>query len=131
MTMHETSAEPVRWEAPRLLWWLILIAATAFYLLFILRTGFTVFGERYYTLFDDAMISMRYAHNLAAGHGLVWNPGEVPPVEGYTNLLWTLWMAAIHRLPLPLSKTSLVVMVSGAFILLAQVWVVAATARLL
>ena len=129
--MRETSSEPARGEAPRLCWWLILIAAGVFYLLFILRTGFTVYGERYYTLFDDAMISMRYAQNLAAGHGLVWNPGEAPPVEGYTNLLWTLWMAAIHLLPLPLSKTSLGVMASGALILLAQAWVVAATARTL
>ena len=37
---------------------------------------------------DDAYISFRYAANLAAGHGLVFNPGE--RVEGYTNLLWTL-----------------------------------------
>ena len=27
-----------------------------------------------FTLFDDAMISMCYARNLAAGHGLVWDP---------------------------------------------------------
>ncbi len=130
--MNEASSSPAaRREAPRLFWWLVLLGAGVFYLVFILRTGFTVYGERYYTLFDDAMISMRYAQNLAAGHGLVWNPGEMPPVEGYTNLLWTLWMAAIHLLPLPLSKTSLVVMASGALILLALVWVVAATARTL
>ena len=48
-------------------------------------------GRRYYCLNDDAMISMRFADNLAAGHGLVWNPGEY--VQGYTNLGWTLWMA--------------------------------------
>ncbi len=129
--MYEASSGPAARQAPRLFWWLVLLGAGAFYLVFILRTGFTVYGELYYTLFDDAMISMRYAQNLAAGHGLVWNPGEMPPVEGYTNLLWTLWMAAIHLLPLPLSKTSLVVMASGALILLAQGWVVAATARLL
>ena len=41
---------------------------------------------------DDAFISFRYAANLAAGHGLVWNPG-LPPVEGYTNFLWTVLMA--------------------------------------
>src|SRR5690242_17979411 len=36
----------------------------------------------------DAFISMRYARNLALGHGPVFNPGE--RVEGYTNFLWTL-----------------------------------------
>jgi hypothetical protein len=50
-------------------------------------------GERVFCLFDDAMISMRYAWNLAHGHGLVWNPGE--RVEGYSNLLQTLLMAAL------------------------------------
>ncbi len=40
---------------------------------------------------DDAFISFRYAHNLVAGHGLVFNPGEA--VEGYTNFLWTLIIA--------------------------------------
>jgi len=40
---------------------------------------------------DDAYISFRYAANLAAGEGLVFNPGE--RVEGYSNLLWTLLMA--------------------------------------
>jgi arabinofuranosyltransferase len=41
---------------------------------------------------DDAFISFRYAHNLVLGEGLVWNPGE--RVEGYTNFLWTLAIAA-------------------------------------
>jgi len=41
---------------------------------------------------DDAFISFRYAQNLASGAGLVWNPGE--PVEGYTNFLWTVLIAA-------------------------------------
>lgn len=40
---------------------------------------------------DDAFISYRYAQNLVEGHGLVFNVGE--PVEGYTNLLWTLLVA--------------------------------------
>lgn len=47
-------------------------------------------GKLYFALFDDAMISMRYAWNLSHGNGLVWNPGEY--VEGYTNLLMTLLM---------------------------------------
>lgn len=41
---------------------------------------------------DDAYISFRYADNLAAGNGLVYNVGE--RVEGYTNFLWTLAVAA-------------------------------------
>lgn len=41
---------------------------------------------------DDAYISYRYAHNLVQGHGLVFNPGE--RVEGYSNLLYTLLVAA-------------------------------------
>jgi len=42
---------------------------------------------------DDAFISLRYAANLAGGHGLVYNPGETP-VEGISNPLFT-WMAAL------------------------------------
>jgi hypothetical protein len=45
---------------------------------------------------DDAYISFRYAQNLIAGHGLVFNPGE--RVEGYTNFLWTLALAAAMAL---------------------------------
>jgi hypothetical protein len=85
---------------------------------FIYRTSFVIGGERYFSLFDDAMISMRYAKNLAHGYGLVWNPGS-NPVEGYTNPLWVLFMFLIHLLPLPLSKTSLVVqIVATAFLVI-------------
>ena len=42
---------------------------------------------------DDAFISFRYASNLLAGHGLVYNPGEW--VEGFTNLSWTLLSAVV------------------------------------
>jgi hypothetical protein len=48
---------------------------------------------------DDAFVSLRYAENLVAGHGLVYNPGEL--VEGYTNLLWTLLLAAALYLGAP------------------------------
>lgn len=65
-------------------------------------------GQRYWWLGDDAMISMRYARNLAEGLGLVWNPGE--RVEGYSNLLWTLWMAVVHLFPIPASGISLVLL---------------------
>lgn len=50
-------------------------------------------GGRYFSLFDDAMISMRYGWNLANGNGLVWNVGE--RVEGITNTLMTLLMSFV------------------------------------
>ncbi len=46
-------------------------------------------------IIDDAFISFRYARNLAEGRGLVFNEGE--RVEGYTNFLWVLIMAAGHK----------------------------------
>jgi hypothetical protein len=42
---------------------------------------------------DDAGISFAYARNWVEGHGWVAQPG-VPPVEGFTNFLWTLLLAA-------------------------------------
>jgi len=45
-------------------------------------------------LCDDAFISFRYARNLANGHGLVFNPG-FERVEGYTNFLWVIVLAAL------------------------------------
>ena len=106
----------------------ILTAAGVFYAVFIARTAFRVNGTVYFTLFDDAMISMRYARNLAHGHGLVWNAGD-HPVEGYTNLLWTLWMAFLHLLRLPEAKISLAVAASGAMLLIANALVVGTIAR--
>ena len=46
-------------------------------------------------LCDDAFISFRYARNLVEGHGLVFNAGE--RVEGYTNFLWVLELAALWK----------------------------------
>ncbi len=102
--------------------------ALGFYALFIWRCAFWNEGKLFFTLFDDAMISMRYAQNLAAGHGLVWNPGG-PAVEGYTNPLWTLVMAVLHLLPLPESKICLVVSLIGAAVLLVNLLVVRSLAR--
>ncbi len=42
---------------------------------------------------DDAFISFRYAQNLVAGNGLIYNIGE--RVEGYTNFLWTMLAALV------------------------------------
>lgn len=101
--------------------------ASAFYLLFIARSAFAAGDRVGFTLFDDAMISMRYARNLAEGSGLVWNPGE--RVEGMTNPLWTLWMAGVHAAGASDEHASLVVMLSGAALLVATAFVAARVAH--
>lgn len=68
------------------------IAFIIWAIVFIYQSSFiTINGQRYFSLFDDAMISMRYAWNFSHGHGLVFNPGEY--VEGYTNFLMVLVMS--------------------------------------
>ena len=59
-----------------------LVALIALHVLHVLRYNF---------ISDDAFISLRYAANLLAGHGLVFNIGE--RVEGFTSPLWTLLLA--------------------------------------
>jgi hypothetical protein len=87
---------------------------------FIARASFVaVDGLRRYSLFDDAMISMRYAWNLAHGNGLVWNAGE--RVEGYTNTLMTLLMA-LAALSGDKSLAVLLVQGLGILVLLAVAW---------
>jgi hypothetical protein len=99
------------------LFFLLLLVAYGLYAArFIERTSFIIDGERYFVLFDDAMISMQYAKNLAAGDGPVWNAGG-ERVEGFTNPLWVGVMALVHLLPLPLRLMSLPVQIAGAVLL--------------
>jgi arabinofuranosyltransferase len=103
---------------------LVLGACGAFYAVFIARTAFSFEGRTYFALFDDGMISMGYGRSLAEGHGLTW-PGA-GHVEGYTNFLWTLWMAVVHLLPISPAKTSLVIMLTGAALLIGTMLIVRA-----
>ncbi len=48
---------------------------------------------------DDTFIFLRYAHNLATGNGLSFNPGE--PVYGFTSILWVFLLAIPAALGLP------------------------------
>jgi len=57
---------------------------------------FVVHVRATYWQCDDAYISSRYVWQLASGHGLVFNPGE--RVEGYTNFLWVIELAAVKKL---------------------------------
>jgi hypothetical protein len=49
---------------------------------------------------DDAYITLRYARHLAEGHGIVWNVGDHPSVEGYSNFLFVLLGAGAKLLEL-------------------------------
>lgn len=69
---------------------------------------------------DDAWITLRYARHLAAGHGIVWNPGE-PPIEGYSNPLSMLLGALAHRLELDPMLTLKLVGVAALAVSLALV----------
>jgi hypothetical protein len=95
------SGTPMTTPAPRTsaLFGLLLLAYLAWGGLYIERTSHEIEGSRVFTLWDDAMISMRYARNLQAGDGLVWNPGEAR-VQGFTNPGVTLVMSVLHGLPL-------------------------------
>lgn len=112
-----------RWEKSIVLFTLIILAFSTYAGIFIYRTSYVFDGVRYFVLFDDAMISMQYARNLAHGYGLVWNPGG-DRVEGYTNPLWVLYMSIFHLFPIVPSKISLLVQASGAIFLIANLfWV--------
>ena len=92
----------------------LLIAVISLSTLWVLGQQAEVFGRQVSWLDDDMMISLRYARNLAEGHGLVWNVGE--RVEGYTNFLWTLGMVPAHWIAEP-ERVSLVVSAANAILL--------------
>jgi hypothetical protein len=106
----------------------VLGACAVLYAVFIWRPSFVFRGQRWFTLFDDAMISLTYARNLAEGYGLVWNPGG-PAVEGYTNPLWTLILALCHRVGLPANLVPLLVSAVSALLVLGCVALAARIAR--
>jgi hypothetical protein len=84
--MMETAAVASPKTRRALAWGLVILALAIFY-----------FHARIYWAWteDDAFITFRYARNLASGHGFVFNPGE--RVEGYSNFVWVLLMAAVER----------------------------------
>jgi arabinofuranosyltransferase len=66
---------------------------------------------------DDAFISLRYARNLAAGQGLVFNPGG-EHVEGFSNPVFTLVCAALLRVGIaPLAAAKLVGLISWGLVI--------------
>ncbi len=77
-------------------------------LLLVLLCGLLILHAlHFYQPVDDAYISFRYAENLASGKGVVFNAGE--RVEGYTDFLWIVLLAAAQRLgaPVPLAARAM------------------------
>ena len=71
---------------------------------------------------DDAFISFRYVRNFIDGYGLAFNEGEF--VEGYSNFLWVLELAAIWKFlgirpegaSLFLSTMLMILVICGVFV---------------
>ncbi len=64
-------------------------------------------------VWDDARIFQRYAENLVAGHGLVYNPGE--SVWGFSSVIWQMIMAIGALFPVtdgPIHAARLVALVA-------------------
>jgi hypothetical protein len=58
------------------------------------------------SVIDDTYIFLRFARNLAAGHGFCFNP-DGPPVEGFTSTVWLFLLALCDRLggtPVPVAR---------------------------
>jgi len=75
---------------------------------------------------DDAFILYRYASNLLAGRGLVFNPGEW--VEGYTCPLWLVILTGIGAVGLDIVVWAKVL---GMCLAVATVWVLFAIGRMI
>lgn len=106
----------------------VLAVQAVWFAVLVWATTFVHGGQRYFTLFDDAMISMTYARNLVEGHGLNWARWGVP-VEGFTHPLWLLFMIPVNALPLPLRLRSLPMQVLAWAFLAAAILVTHALVR--
>jgi hypothetical protein len=78
--------------------WAPLAAAAAILICHAAQYGFVT---------DDAFISFVFSRNLAEHGQLVFNPG-MPPVEGYTNFLWTFLLGLLMVVGIPPEPASLV-----------------------
>ncbi|MCA9698922.1 MAG: hypothetical protein KC431_15465, partial [Myxococcales bacterium] len=74
-------------ELARLRWGTWLLAA-------LIAVVFLLHLQAWRFLCDDAFISFRYARNLGEHGALVYNLAPLERVEGYTNFLWVLTLAA-------------------------------------
>ena len=107
----------------RALYAMAVIPGLLFMLILEWQSSDNPWGSRRFTLFDDAMISMDYGRTLAKTGELVWFPGA-PRVQGFTNPLWTLWMAFVHLVGFDGSSAALMISLTGIVLILASVWII-------
>ena len=62
---------------------------------------------------DDVYISLRYARNLAQGHGLVFNTDNSNVVEGYSNFLWVLMESVLFLFQMKIDEILKVISAVG------------------
>jgi arabinofuranosyltransferase len=94
-------------------------------LVFVIATGTTYWTfqqcdciERQY---DDAYITFRYAHNLATGRGLVFNPGDA--TDSASSFLYTILLAALELLGFRnLPRVAAFIGIGGAGVIAALVY---------
>jgi len=87
-------------------------AATLCLLLLGVAFVFSAWPLRWYN--DDTFITLRYAMNLAEGHGVVWNTVDPEPVEGCTSPAWMVLNAGALRAALdPLLVSHVVGVAAG------------------
>ncbi len=70
---------------------------------------------------EDAAMLMRYSKHLAEGHGIVWNIGEAP-VDGATDFLFMVWIAALVKLGMSLDFATRFLGLSAHFLTMAVIF---------
>ena len=78
-------------------------------------------------LSDDAGISFAYARNFIHGHGFVSQAGA-SPLEGFSNFLWTLFLAPLF-IGDPVDPTIMVKVISAGLILITYILIYTAISK--
>ena len=87
--------------------------------------AYALLAWQFWFVCDDAFISFRYSRNLSEGFGLRYNIANLQPVEGYSNFLWVVIGAAVHKMGLDMVLfLPLLSSACGAW-LLCLVWITA------
>ena len=65
---------------------LVAVGCTILLVRHLVGSSFDLAGQTFYCLFDDAMVSMRYALNVATGHGAVYFAFRAPNLAELTSV---------------------------------------------